>query len=147
MQNQAKAISLMAVDLTVLDETDSTENTQMLFRELRNPQPVFIPPQRSSAPPYEDVCGPLAPFGAPCLKPFFDLRATVLRYRHRPLPVVFLLNALALHWYSRIFAAGYPHFEQVCFWMWRERRPHRLHSVCVLFWRLPKLEVPFVIVI
>lgn len=23
----------------------------------------------------------------------------------------------------RVLAAGYPHEEQVCFWMWRERRP------------------------
>ena len=29
--------------------------------------------------------------------------------------------------------------------MWYELRPHRLHNVCVLFRRLPKLDVPFVI--
>ena len=23
----------------------------------------------------------------------------------------------------RVLAAGYPHEEQVCFWIWRERRP------------------------
>lgn len=23
----------------------------------------------------------------------------------------------------RVLAEGYPHDEQVCFWMWRERRP------------------------
>jgi hypothetical protein len=25
--------------------------------------------------------------------------------------------------HCRILAAGYPHEEQVCFWMWRDRRP------------------------
>jgi len=87
-------------------------------------------------------------------------------------------RGLNIHW--RILAAGYPHEEQVCFWMWRDRRPvcvfcqpvalnasstlhgtasteahrgrregvdvpQRLHSVCVLLWRFPKLEVPFAI--
>lgn len=28
------------------------------------------------------------------------------------------------------------------FWMWKERRPQRRHSVCVLVWRRPKLPVP-----
>jgi hypothetical protein len=82
----------------------------------------------------------------------------------------------------RTLAAGYPHEEQVCFWIWRDRRPEdtqvsfslskvcpkfpnrcfvcgpiqvpeegsdvpqRLHSVCVLLWRFPKLEVPFAVV-
>lgn len=27
------------------------------------------------------------------------------------------------HVHFRILADGYPHEEQVCFWMWRERRP------------------------
>ena len=38
--------------------------------------------------------------------------------------------------HCRIFAAGYPQFAQVCFWMWRERRPvrnSRGHSVSLFF--------------
>jgi hypothetical protein len=30
---------------------------------------------------------------------------------------------LAVDIHLRVLAAGYPHEEQVCFWMWRERRP------------------------
>ena len=37
----------------------------------------------------------------------------------------------------RIVAAGKPHDEHLLFWMWNERRPQRLHSVCVLFRLLP----------
>lgn len=63
-------------------------------------------------------------------------------------------------------ALGYPQFEQVCFWTWRDRRPiyveistcssfhqspvamsipQRRHKTCVLLWRLPKLDVPFAV--
>lgn len=110
----------------------------------------------------------------------------------RPVPVVFLRLAFspqltatrqlhdssrtnpAVHIHLRVLAAGYPHEEQVCFWMWRDRRPvsksvsavhgdivtvfsriegvgeccyvpQRRHSVCVLLWRFPKLEVPFAV--
>lgn len=59
----------------------------------------------------------------------------------RPVPVVFLRLAfspqltatcqlhcssctgLMVNLHLRVLAAGYPHEEQVCFWMWRERRP------------------------
>jgi hypothetical protein len=62
----------------------------------------------------------------------------------------------------RMLAAGYPQAEHVCFWMWRDRRPganqlmlcshvevkdapQRRQRVCVLLWRLPKLDVPFAV--
>lgn len=44
----------------------------------------------------------------------------------------------------RILAAGYPHDEHRFFWMWYDDRPQRTQIVCVLLWRLPKLDVPFV---
>ena len=44
----------------------------------------------------------------------------------------------------RIFAPGYPHDEQTFFWRWNDTLPHRRQSVCVLLWRFPKDEVPFV---
>lgn len=46
--------------------------------------------------------------------------------------------------HDRIFLAGYPHWAHIDFWMWYDERPQRRHNVCVLLWRLPKLEVPFV---
>jgi len=44
----------------------------------------------------------------------------------------------------RILAWGKPHEEQIFFCLWKVMRPHRRQPVCVLVWRLPKLEVPFV---
>jgi hypothetical protein len=89
--------------------------------------------------------GPLAPTGTPVRKPLENLRGMVLRYRMRPLPVVFLRLAFSpqltvmcyslpglyfLDWvgdvHLRVLAAGYPHEAQVCFWMWRERRPVKI---------------------
>lgn len=43
-----------------------------------------------------------------------------------------------------ILAAGYPHWEQVDFWMWYDERPHLRHKVWVLLCLLPNEEVPFV---
>ena len=34
----------------------------------------------------------------------------------------------------RVLAAGYPQDAQVCFWMWKERRPQRRHNVWDLFY-------------
>lgn len=48
------------------------------------------------------------------------------------------------HLHDRVLAAGYPHWAQIDFWMWYDERPHRRHNVCVLLWRFPKLDVPFV---
>ena len=42
-----------------------------------------------------EVVGPLAPAGVPILKPLENLRDTVLRYRVRPVPVVFLRLAFS----------------------------------------------------
>lgn len=47
-----------------------------------------------------------------------------------------------LQW--RSFLLGYPHWAHLDFWMWYDDRPQRRHKVCVLLWRLPKLDVPFV---
>ncbi len=44
----------------------------------------------------------------------------------------------------RIFGDGKPHWEQRCFWTWKDDRPQRTHRVCDLLWRLPNDEVPFV---
>lgn len=41
------------------------------------------------------VAGPLAFLGTPDWKPFLNLRVTVLRYRMRPVPVVFLRLAFS----------------------------------------------------
>lgn len=86
----------------------------------------------------EAVAGPLAPLGAPCWKPFLNLRATNLRYLIRPVPVVFLRLAFSLqlsgvrldmvrvlHTNCRyeqnshflVLAAGYPQLLQVFFCM------------------------------
>lgn len=37
-----------------------------------------------------------------------------------------------LYAHPLIFAAGYPHDEQVCFWTWRDRRPVFIELVPVL---------------
>jgi len=37
-------------------------------------------------------------------------------------------------------AAGYPQHAQVCFWMWKERRPQRRHKVCDLFYAESKVS-------
>jgi len=37
-------------------------------------------------------------------------------------------------------AAGYPQDAQVCFWMWKERRPQRRHKVCDLFYTESKVS-------
>jgi hypothetical protein len=63
----------------------------------------------------------------------------------RPVPVTFLRFAFSDQLYLRVLAAGYPHDAQVCFWLCMERRPQRLQMPWVLVWRLPKLEVPLVI--
>jgi len=81
----------------------------------------------------------------PSRNPFLNRRWTSFIWRMRPVPVVFRRMAFTLQLYLRIRFAGYPHAEQRCFWMWYDERPHRRHSVCVLLWRLPKLDVPFVI--
>jgi hypothetical protein len=65
----------------------------------------------------------------------------------RPVPVVFLLFAFSDQLYFLTLAAGYPQDAQVCFWMWKERRPQRRHKVCDLLWRFPNEEVPFVILV
>ena len=45
---------------------------------------------------YEELTvGPLAPLGAPVWNPMLNLRLTVLRYRMRPVPVVFLRLAFS----------------------------------------------------
>lgn len=91
---------------------------------------------------YSDfVAGPLASFGAPVWNPFLNFLATPFRKRIRPVPVVFLRFAfspqlsvlmcqpislsrkdvdmaqIGRRVHFLIFAAGYPHDEQVCFWM------------------------------
>ena len=43
-----------------------------------------------------------------------------------------------------VFAAGYPHWPHVFFWLWKALLPQRRHNVWVFVWRLPKLDVPFV---
>lgn len=62
----------------------------------------------------------------------------------RPVPVVCLLLAFILQLNFLILLSGYPHDEHLDFWMWYELLPHRRHSVCVLLWRLPNDDVPFV---
>lgn len=44
---------------------------------------------------YEETVGPLAPLGVPVWNPLLNLRLTVLRYRMRPVPVVFLRLAFS----------------------------------------------------
>lgn len=44
---------------------------------------------------YSALAGPLASFGAPVWKPFLKRRVTPLRYRMRPVPVVFLRFAFS----------------------------------------------------
>lgn len=39
-----------------------------------------------------------------------------------------------------------PSSTRTFFCLWKVMRPHRRQPVCVLVWRLPKLEVPFVMV-
>ena len=99
----------------------------------------------------------------PNWKPFLNLLLTLDIDRIRPVPictsqsscpsqlefpanvpVVFLLLAFSDQLYFLTFAAGYPQFEQVCFWICSDRLPHRRQRVCVLLWRLPKLDVPLV---
>jgi hypothetical protein len=41
----------------------------------------------------------------------------------------------------RTLAAGYPHEEQVLFWMWKERRPQRRHRVCDLFCKVVRMRI------
>ncbi len=95
--------------------------------------------------------GPLESFGTPVWKPFLNRRGTPFKCLMRPVPVVFLrlafspqlsvyllaqvptgtpfafprivLEDVRYHIHCLILAAGYPHDEQVCFWMWRDRRP------------------------
>ncbi len=65
----------------------------------------------------------------------------------RPVPVVFLRFAFSPHSYFRVFAAGKPQFEQVLFWICHDRLPHLRQIVCDLLWRLPKLLVPFAVIL
>ena len=41
----------------------------------------------------------------------------------------------------RTLAAGYPHEEQVLFWMWNERRPQRRLRVCDLFCKVVRWAI------
>merc|ERR1719447_922357 len=83
----------------------------------------------------------------PSRNPFVLLRCTFFRCRIRPVPVVFLLLALDPQLKLLVLALGYPHDAHTFFWMWYDLRPHRTHNVCDLLWRLPKLDVPLVMVI
>lgn len=42
----------------------------------------------------------------------------------------------------RVLAAGYPHEAQVCFWMWRDRRPEDSSSVLVFFLSMCPSSIP-----
>lgn len=49
--------------------------------------------------------------------------------------IMALLKAMSndsMYAHPLIFAAGYPHDEQVCFWTWRDRRPEFIELVPVL---------------
>jgi hypothetical protein len=101
---------------------------------------------------YVAVDAPRAPAGTPVRKPLLKRRGTFLRCRMRPVPVVFLRLAfspqltvilsidcksvivVSIDVHLRVLAAGYPHEEHVCFWMWRERRPALLSAHCFRPW-------------
>lgn len=69
---------------------------------LREAFPCKLLPRIISEPSFarrayeRSLIGPLAPFGVPIWKPFFALRAIVLSFRIRPVPVVFLRFAFSL---------------------------------------------------
>ena len=80
----------------------------------------------------------------PSLNPLRNLLRTILRWRMRPVPVVFLLLALTDQLYPRVRGEGYPHMAQRFFWMWKDTLSQRMHSVCVLLRLLPNELVPLV---
>ena len=129
-----------------------TRNTSKCSRGVRCHH-IHARPLPRKSPLHHDfaaAAGPRAPLGAPVWKPFLNFRATCLRYRIRPVPVVFRRLAFALHSsgdltlvsnpfphngllqqvaapgdnvHDRILAAGHPQEEHVCFWTCSDRRP------------------------
>jgi len=65
-------------------------------------------------------------------------------YRMRPAPVVRRPLAFSAQLNCLIRLFGYPHEEQVAFWMWKETLPHLRQVVCDLLCRFPNEVVPFV---
>jgi hypothetical protein len=77
--------------------------------------------------PHEaEIDGPFAPFGAPDWNPFLAFRGTVFKYRHRPVPVVFLrfafslqLTAFLYQYRSRLLSSL---ISYICEWRQRDNR-------------------------
>jgi len=80
----------------------------------------------------------------PSLNPFLNLRDMVFMYLIRPVPTVRRPLAFSPQLKFLILAAGYPHEEQVFFWMWNETLPQRRQAVWDLLCRFPNEVVPLV---